>query len=330
MSEALAFLFWLLLVVLSSFVLSRQVERLGAELRFTASLQGIVTALAADAPEISTGISAMASGHADLGLGVVIGSNIFNLAALLGLSVMIAGEIRISGSSFWLNAAVAIAVTALGAATVWRWISPTAASIALAFVFVPYIALVAIRQEHLDRAPLPRAVVRFLKPVVQGSGEAGVSESNFRRMNLTDYLSLVPSLVTVVIGSVYLVRLGHPLALHIGIPPRFIGPVILAGLTGIPNAISAVQLARRGRGTSVMSEALNSNSINVAIGICISGVFLGVHAASGATTEALWWLCGATAATLVLVGVRKRLGRVGACVPILFYLGFLARLTFAR
>jgi cation:H+ antiporter len=53
-------------------------------------LLGIVTALGADSPEIASAITALAAGHSDLGVGVVIGSNIFNLAALLGLSALVA------------------------------------------------------------------------------------------------------------------------------------------------------------------------------------------------------------------------------------------------
>ena len=56
---------------------------------------GLVAALAADAPEITSAVTALARGQASVGAGVVIGSNVFNLAALLGLSAVVAGRIAL-------------------------------------------------------------------------------------------------------------------------------------------------------------------------------------------------------------------------------------------
>ena len=44
---------------------------------------------------------------------------------------------------------------------------------------------------------------------------------------------------------------------------------MLAVVTSLPNAVSAVYLARRGRGAAVLSTALNSNAINVVGGLLI-------------------------------------------------------------
>ena len=52
-----------------------------------------MAALAADAPEITSAVTALARGQSSIGAGVVIGSNVFNLAALLGLSALVAGRV---------------------------------------------------------------------------------------------------------------------------------------------------------------------------------------------------------------------------------------------
>ncbi|MDQ6634155.1 MAG: calcium/sodium antiporter, partial [Gemmatimonadota bacterium] len=69
------FLGCLVLSVGSSFVLAAGVDRIGARLGLAAGLFGVVTALAANAPELSAAVTALASGHPDVGLGVVFGSN---------------------------------------------------------------------------------------------------------------------------------------------------------------------------------------------------------------------------------------------------------------
>ncbi len=73
------------LTVAASVVLARGLDRIGQRLGFSEALLGMVTALGADAPEIASAVAAVIAGHEETGVGVVVGSNVFNLAALLGV-----------------------------------------------------------------------------------------------------------------------------------------------------------------------------------------------------------------------------------------------------
>ena len=55
------------------------------------ALLGLVAALAADTPEVTSAVTALAHGQHDVGTGVVLGSNVFNLAALIGLGAVVPG-----------------------------------------------------------------------------------------------------------------------------------------------------------------------------------------------------------------------------------------------
>ena len=81
----------------TSWLLVSRLERIGARIGLSEALLGMLAALAADAPEITASVTALAGHHARIGAGVVIGSNVFNLAALLGVSAVVAGEIRCIG-----------------------------------------------------------------------------------------------------------------------------------------------------------------------------------------------------------------------------------------
>jgi cation:H+ antiporter len=54
------------------------------------------------------------------------------------------------------------------------------------------------------------------------------------------------------------------------------GALVLAVVTSLPNAVTAVYLARRGRGAAVLSTALNSNAINVVAGLLIPASLTGL------------------------------------------------------
>src|SRR5215472_15278504 len=88
-----AFLAGAVVSLATSWLLVSRLERVGARAGLPEALLGVVAALAADAPEVTAAVTAMAGGQQRLGAGVVIGSNVFNLAALLGLGAVVAGRI---------------------------------------------------------------------------------------------------------------------------------------------------------------------------------------------------------------------------------------------
>src|ERR1035437_2098770 len=84
-----------LLSLAASVLLVSRLERVGERLGVSEALLGLIAALAADGPEITSSVTAIAGGHGTVGIGVTLGSNVFNLAALLGLSAVIAGRIAL-------------------------------------------------------------------------------------------------------------------------------------------------------------------------------------------------------------------------------------------
>src|SRR5215471_20522221 len=98
MTPALAapvFLVSIAVMLLESAQFARRLDRVGLRLGLPETLLGLLTALAADAPEVSSAIAALVRGAHDVGVGVVVGSNVFNLAAMVGISAIICGRIRI-------------------------------------------------------------------------------------------------------------------------------------------------------------------------------------------------------------------------------------------
>jgi Ca2+/Na+ antiporter len=71
-----------------SWLLVSRLERVGERLVLSDAPLGLVAALAADAPEVTAAITATAGYQQRIGAGVVIGSNAFNLAALLSLGAV--------------------------------------------------------------------------------------------------------------------------------------------------------------------------------------------------------------------------------------------------
>src|SRR5207247_5766482 len=124
-------------------------------LGFSEALLGIVTALGADAPEIASAVAAVIAGHTDTGVGVVIGSNVFNLAGLLGLSALIAAPVRIHPHGLVLNGGVAILVAAFGALIAVEVLPGWLGLVLVLLVLAPYVTVSALHQHARSRLPGP-------------------------------------------------------------------------------------------------------------------------------------------------------------------------------
>src|SRR5260370_31689728 len=84
------FLISLLIVLGAAAWFTRRLEALCDRLDFSAGMLSILGALGANIPNYVASIVAIANGQQDVGLGIIIGSNIYNLAIILGISALAA------------------------------------------------------------------------------------------------------------------------------------------------------------------------------------------------------------------------------------------------
>lgn len=314
----------------ASEILVRGIDRIGAALRLSGGLIGLVAALGADSPEISSALVALFSGARDVGIGVIFGSNIFNLAALLGLSAFVATRVDVTHDALKLHGGVALTVTLIVAAFVVRILTPIPMVALLLIVFVPYVVVLALRPRQLTR--LPRPLAALLDPFVECTEKAGAQEKDSAGLTATREqrgvggagLRIALALVVIVAASIGLVRATLVLAGHWGLPRGLVGVLILAALTGLPNTYAAVRLATQGRGAEVVSEAFNSNTINLLVGIGLPALIVGMGGGGRVEVIELLWLLGMTVLALPLLARRGGLTRIEGAVLISLYLVFVA------
>ncbi len=269
----------------ASWLLVTRLERLGERAGFSEAWLGLVAALAADAPEITSAATALARGQASVGAGVVIGSNVFNLAALLGLAAVVAGWIGFHRRVVVLSGVPAVWLAAVCLLTVAAVIAPAAGLALAAVVLAPYVAVLGMRRARMVAALI--AVVGASTVMEVAATAVG------RRYAVADIVT---------------------------------GGLVLAVVTSLPNAVSAVYLARRGRGAAVLSTALNSNAINVVGGLLIPASLAGLGPASGQDTLVAAWYAGLTVLALALAYRGRGVGRAQGTAIIAGYLAFVTAL----
>jgi cation:H+ antiporter len=293
---------------------ARRLDEVGLRLGLPETLLGLLTALAADAPEVSSAITALVKGKHSAGVGVVVGSNVFNLAAMIGMSALVAGVVRVRRESLAVEGFVASTVLAVVAALIVGWLPPAVAIAIIAVVLIPYVIVLALGPRGVDRLPTRRRAFlhrMFGEEHIRVRDQGAIAGPT---------LLLVPALVVIVAGSVLMVeaavRLGH----RWSVPEYLVGVLILAVLTSLPNAFTGVRLGLQGRGSALLSETLNSNTINLVAGIAVPALVLSLGSFSGLVAFDLVWLIGMTFVVLALLA--RGLGRVGGGLMVALYLVF--------
>ena len=317
-----AFLAGALVSLATSWLLVSRLERVGERLGLSEALLGLVAALAADAPEVTAAVTAMAGHQQRLGAGVIIGSNVFNLAALLGLGAVVAGHVRLHRKVVVLGGAMAMWIAAVCLAVVLGLL-PAAAGLVLTVAAVAaYGVVLGLGRRGLGRLPLPPAWISWLRRAVaeeEAELEEAIKPEPARRQ---DVAVAAAALLVVVVASVTMERAASALGSRFAIPEIVVGGLVLAAVTSLPNAVAAVYLAARGRGAATLSTALNSNTLNVTIGLLLPAVIIGLGRPTGQATLIAGWYTGLTAVTLAFAyrdgGITRGVGMLVIAAYLVF------------
>ncbi len=236
----------------------------------------ILGALGANIPNYVASIVAIANGQQDVGLGIIIGSNIYNLAIILGISTMAAPGshgIRLQRKEkrdVVIIAYYALAVTLATLVAIWllpgtQLVSGIRASLLillpLIIVVILTLAIFSSLVLHIVRRPHPS----HAGAIVEQEVTLKTTPTSLRRLIAEILLALVIALG----GVIVMVQSGQQLTTDLHMSPVLAGLLVLAVATSLPNTVVAVILVRTGRTAACVEEIFSSNSINAALGIAL-------------------------------------------------------------
>jgi cation:H+ antiporter len=315
------FLVSLAITLFAAASFARRLDRLGVRFGFPEALIGLLTALAADGPEISSALFALAKGAHNVSVGVLVGSNAFNLAAMIGISGLLAGSVCLPRATLLLEGLAGALVTVIAAAVLMRWLGAVPAAALAVLVFVPYLLLVVRGAQLLGRYDRERGVVgEEARGLEQRTGFGRAATRHGPAHHLLGLIVL--DVVLIAGASAGMVEAALSLGDHWHVSRPVLGVLVLAPLTSIPNALTGVRLGLCGRSAALVGERFNSNSINLGADVIVPALLITLAAPSATGRLDLAWLIGMTAVTLGLLAGRRGMRRPGAVGLIVLYAGF--------
>jgi len=249
----------LVLLVYGADALVKGASRLALALGISPIIIGLtVVSFGTSAPELAVSTQAAWAGQADLGVGNVVGSNIFNVLFILGLSALIVPLvvhtqlIRID-VPVMIGTALLFFVFALdGQLAKWE-----AAILALGAVAYTWFQIYLSRKEK--------------KSALEQEFEAELSQEP-RTGTLVNIGWIVLGLVMLVLGSNWLVDAAITIARVLGVSELIIGLTIVAIGTSLPEVATSIAAALKGERDIAVGNVVGSNIFNILTVLGISGL----------------------------------------------------------
>lgn len=269
-----------------------------------------VVSFATSAPELIVSVNAALNGHPDLAVGNIVGSNIANLALVLGIVVFIT-PIKIEKVFYKYDWPVMIFVTLL---FYFLLKSDYALSFGESVLFIIVLIVYLI------------SLIFFQKGRVNDQEDFNVDES----MKLLKILSLlIFGSFFLWLGSEVLIKGAISLASNLGISERIIGVTIIAFGTSIPElSTSIVAIINKEQNIS-LGNLIGSNIFDMLGVIGITGILSPIIISDrGLIDGDLIWMISLAFLILPLVFFpnKMKFGRAEGVILLLFYVFFINKL----
>jgi len=244
----LLFFAGLVALVVGAEALVRGASRLALTLGISPLVVGLtIVAFGTSAPELAVAVGASLEGRTDIAIGNVVGSNIFNVLFILGLSALIVPlavhrQVIRQEVPIMIGASLLLAVLALDARI---GAADGAMLLALLLGYTVFLIVQSRREGPTDEA------------------DAEAPTSQWDRHWAVQLLLMAVGLALLVFGSQWLVTAATAFARALGVSELVIGLTIVAAGTSMPEVATSVMAAVRGQRDIAVGNVVGSSTFNI-------------------------------------------------------------------
>lgn len=269
-----------------------------------------VISFGTSAPELFVSIGAALDGNAEIAIGNVIGSNVANLALVLGMTVLILPIIvdRNSKVIDWPMMMLATILFALFAMDghISRYEGGILFAILVAFTFF------LIRNSRRRNKQLAVEVAEDDDEISK------VKDPIWKALGFT-----LIGLVALYFGSEWLVNGAVDIAESLGMEKRVIAVTVVAFGTSVPELVTSLVAAFKKETDISIGNLIGSNIFNIMAVVGITSIIQPMPVEDKAIHFDMWWVVIIAAALLPMMLIGKRIGRFKGALLIGSYIAYM-------
>jgi len=257
----LHFLGGLIILIIGADILVRGATHLAAAFGVSPLVIGLtIVAIGTASPEIAVSLKAAAVGQGDLTLGNVLGSNIFNILFILGITSMVA-PIVIAEQLIRKDAPIMLGVSLVTFVLAQDGKLSSVDGLILTIGLIAY-TIFAMKQSRKESMSVQAEYAQEFAPKVPYT----------TRNIVIHILFIVVGLGLLVLGSNWLVESASQIAKSLGVSELVIGLTIVAIGTSLPEVATSVMAVLKKESDIAVGNAVGSNIFNL-LGVLGIGAF---------------------------------------------------------
>ncbi|MEW6694892.1 MAG: calcium/sodium antiporter [Pseudomonadota bacterium] len=320
--QVMWFVAGLVALVVGADALVRGASRLALSWGISPLVVGLtIVAFGTSAPEMAVSTAAVLNGQNDIGVGNVVGSNIFNVLFILGVSALIAPlvvhvQLIRQEVPIMLGASVLLLVLALDGRIAW-W--EGALLLALLVAYTVFLIVQARRQSAADAAVFDAE----LPPPAPNAWDAHWAV----QLGL-----IVVGLALLVLGSDWLVGAAVAFAKALGVSDVVIGLTIVAAGTSMPEVATSIAAALKGERDIAVGNVVGSNTFNILGCLGLAGVASagsGITVAPSVLSFDIWVMLAVALVCLPVFFTGREIARWEGALFLGYYVAYTAYLVLA-
>jgi cation:H+ antiporter len=318
----LMFLCGLILLVIGANTLVRGASKLALSLGISPLVVGLtIVAFGTSAPEVAVSVGAVLDGKTDIAIGNVVGSNIFNVLFILGISALIAPlvvNIQLIRQEVPIMLGASLLLLALS-------LDGRLDLLDGGFLFalmVAYTVFLVVQSRRETQAAKDEFAQEIQPP------QAGAWDSHWgAQMGL-----IAVGLVALVLGSDYLVQASINFAKAMGVSDLVIGLTIVAAGTSMPEVATSIAAALKGERDIAVGNVVGSNTFNILGCLGLAGLAsgnVGLAMAPSLLAFDIWVMLAVALACLPVFMTGREIARWEGGVFLGYYSAYVTYLILA-
>ncbi|HKJ69413.1 MAG TPA: calcium/sodium antiporter [bacterium] len=254
-------------------LLVRGASRLAALLGLAPLVIGLtVVAFGTGSPELAISLRAGFAGQPDLSLGNIIGSNLFNILVILGISAVLT-PLTVSRQLIRLDVPILIGVSVVTLLFGLNGMIGTVEGMVLMAGIVAYTAFL-FRMSRREKAGPESGI----------SEASGAQDYEDNRGWILQVTFIVGGLILLILGANWLVDSSVVLAQALGVSELIIGLTVVAAGTSLPEVATSVIASLKGERDIAVGNAIGSSIFNILAVLGLTSVIApdGIRVSPGA------------------------------------------------
>lgn len=318
----LTFIAGLIALVIGADLLVRGASKFALSFGISPLVIGLtIVAFGTSAPEVAVSVGAVLNGQTDIAIGNVVGSNIFNVLFILGVSALIVPlvvNVQLIRQEVPIMIGASLLLLALSLDGKLSFYDGL-----FLFALLVVYTVFLIRQSRQETKAAQDEYAEEIKPSAPGDWQSN---------KLVQIAMIAIGLGLLVLGSDWLVSASISFAKALGVSDLVIGLTIVAAGTSMPEVATSITAAIKGERDIAVGNVVGSNTFNILGCLGLSGLVsgdLGLVVAPALMNFDIWVMLAVALACLPIFTTGREIARWEGAVFVAYYAAYVAYLILA-